>query len=186
MPGVDRRLRKPYALLPNCLGETRGSWADLGCGDGIFTLALCDILGPEVEIFAVDRDREALGNLRHRFRKRSPQARMTPLQADFTRPLPLSPLDGMLMANALHFVPDREKMGLLHRLARQLKPGGRLIVVEYNTDRANPAVPYPLDEAIFLRLAKEAGLRDSRICARVPSTFLGEMYAGVGVRSGVA
>ena len=54
------------------------------------------------------------------------------------------------MANSLHFVAD--KAPVLSRLIRLLKPGGRLIVVEYNTSRGNSAVPYPLDEHGFLEL----------------------------------
>ena len=39
----------------------------------------------------------------------------------------------------------------------------------------------PLDEAGFLALVEEVGLRQSRILAKIPSTFLGEMYAGIGL-----
>jgi hypothetical protein len=67
----------------------------------------------------------------------------------------------------------------LARLVKLLKPGGRFIVVEYNTRRGNAAVPYPLDEWGFLALAEEAGLGQAEIVARIPSTFLGEMFAGV-------
>jgi hypothetical protein len=56
-----------------------------------------------------------------------------------------------------------------------------LIVVEYNTARGNPAVPFPLDEMGFLELARATGLREARVLARIPSTFLGEMYAGIGL-----
>jgi ubiquinone/menaquinone biosynthesis C-methylase UbiE len=83
------------------------------------------------------------------------------------------------MANSLHFV--KEKRPVLRHLVRLLKPGGRLIVVEYNTRRGNMAVPYPLDELDFLNLAQEAGLQKPRILTRVPSSFLGEMYAGQAV-----
>ena len=32
-----------------------GVWADLGAGSGVFTRALADLLGPEGQVFAVDR-----------------------------------------------------------------------------------------------------------------------------------
>ena len=83
------------------------------------------------------------------------------------------------MANSLHFVAD--KAPVLAGLVRLLKPGGRLIVVEYNTSRGNPAVPYPLDDQGFLRLAAQVGLREAHILSRIPSSFLGEMYAGMGL-----
>ena len=108
---------------------------------------------------------------------------MSQAHADFTRPLSLlPPLDGMLLANALHFVP--EKQPVLAALASLLRPGGRLVVVEYNTRQGNYAVPHPLDETGFLSLAQAVGLVRARILVRVPSTFLGEMYTGVAVRPG--
>jgi hypothetical protein len=60
------------------------------------------------------------------------------------------------------------------------------MVVEYNTRRGNAAVPYPLDEWGFLALAEEAGLRQAGIVARIPSTFLGEMYAGMALVTAVS
>ena len=32
-----------------------GAWADLGAGEGAFTLALRDVAGPDVVIYAVDK-----------------------------------------------------------------------------------------------------------------------------------
>jgi ubiquinone/menaquinone biosynthesis C-methylase UbiE len=96
--------------------------------------------------------------------------------ADFTEPLSLPLLDGLLLANSLHFVI--EKQAVLGALVKLLKPGGRLVVVEYNTNQGNYAVPYPLDEHGFLRLAGAVGLEGAEIVARAPSTFLGEMYTG--------
>ena len=40
-----------------------GTWADLGAGAGAFTLALRELVGPQADIYAVDRDRARLGEL---------------------------------------------------------------------------------------------------------------------------
>lgn len=156
-----------------------GIWADLGCGDGIFTAALYSLLGPGNEIYAVDKKQRALEALVRNFASSYPGASPHPVRADFSRPLSLPPLDGLLMANSLHFV--RRKKPVLARLVNLLKPGGRLIVVEYNTNRGNFAVPHPLDEREFLALAGEVGLHDPIIMAKIPSSFLGEMYAGMAL-----
>jgi hypothetical protein len=87
------------------------------------------------------------------------------------------------MANSLHFV--RRKAPLLARLSGLLKPGGRLIVVEYNTTQGKPWVPHPLDAPGFLQLARAAGLRQARILTTIPSTFLGEMYSGLALAAGL-
>lgn len=173
-----RRIEKARSLIR--AGVFGGTWADLGCGDGIFTAALHTSIDPDSPIYAVDNDRRALQALVRHFAESYPGAILHPVHADFTQPLSLPPLDGIVMANSLHFVKD--KNSVLRQIVRLLKPGGRLIVVEYNTSRGNWAVPHPIDESAFMHLAGEAGLRDARILAKIPSTFLGEMYAGKGMK----
>lgn len=173
-----KRIEKALSLIGPGIPGPGGKWADLGCGDGIFTTALHRLIRPGGEIWAVDNDPRTLKALARNLAQSDPDAAVHTVLADFTRPLALPPLDGLLMANALHFV--RKKTPLLTRLADLLKPGGRLIVVEYNTNQGNIAVPYPLDDAGFLDVARDAGLRDVRILTKIPSTFLGEMYAGMG------
>lgn len=174
-----RRIEKARTLLRPGVEGQAGAWADLGCGDGIFTAALYTLLEPGSEVYAVDKKRRSLEALARNFAGSYPEAAPHTVQADFTRPLTLPALDGLLMANSLHFV--QRKRPVLAQLLALLKPGGHLILVEYNTDRGNYAVPHPLDEAGFLALAAEVGLRGARITARIPSTFLGEMYAGMGL-----
>ena len=149
-------------------GERGGRWADLGAGEGAFTRALADLLGPEASIVAVDRDASALRGLGGNIETRV---------ADFTRPLDLHDLDGVLMANSLHFV--RDKQPVLESVRRMITPGGRLIVVEYGADRGNPWVPYPFVYARWEKIAAQAGFRKTRLLKTVPSRWLGSMYSAV-------
>jgi len=41
-PPEDRRARKARTLLTPVVPSRAGTWADLGCGDGVFTLLLDD------------------------------------------------------------------------------------------------------------------------------------------------
>ena len=174
-----RRIQKAITLLRPGIPGPGGVWADIGCGDGIFTSALHALIQPEGEIYAVDRDQFVLDALARHFAESYPDATLQTLRADFTHELTLPALDGMVMANSLHFVAD--KAPVLARLVRLLKPAGRLMVVEYNTSLGNSAVPYPLDDTSFLKLAGQVGLREARIIAKIPSSFLEEMYAGLAV-----
>lgn len=171
-------------LTPALAADESGVWADLGCGDGIFTFLLCELLAPGSQVYALDRDRLALERVAQRAGTLALPAPVTTVHADFTRPLRLPPLDGILLANALHFVADKKPV--LAALVKALKPGSRLVLVEYNTRQGNYAVPHPLDEREFLTLAQGAGLVQAEIVARVPSTFLGEMYTGTAFASGDA
>lgn len=49
-----RRIQKAVTLIRSGLSGPGGVWADLGCGDGIFTLALHSLVGLGGEIYAVD------------------------------------------------------------------------------------------------------------------------------------
>lgn len=155
-------------------------WADLGAGSGAFTLALADLIGPGGEIYAVDKDVRALREAEHALRLRFPDNNVHYVTADFTRPLDLPPLDGMVMANSLHF--QRQKEPLLQAVRGYLKPGGRLILVEYNADHGNPWVPYPLSYPTWQALAERSGFIDTRLLATHPSRFLREIYSSVSVK----
>jgi ubiquinone/menaquinone biosynthesis C-methylase UbiE len=154
------------ALIEEGVGERGGHWADLGAGEGAFTLALADLLGPEAHITAIDKDARALQSIEGRFDIRV---------ADFTHPLDLQDLDGVVMANSLHYV--RDKQPVLEAVHRMLRPGGRLIIVEYGADRGNPWVPYPFTYARWETIAARAGFKGTRLLKTVPSRWLGSMYS---------
>jgi ubiquinone/menaquinone biosynthesis C-methylase UbiE len=168
-------------IAPGVVAESGGVWADLGAGTGAFTLALRDVAGPEVEIVAVDRDRRALQTLRANLDRQFPGTRLRTLAADFTEPLDVPPLDGILAANAIHYV--RDQMALLRGWRGYLKPGGRLIVVEYDTDEGNRWVPYPLSFPTFAAVARDAGFGEPARLGTVPSRFLGRIYAAGASRA---
>ena len=161
-------------------GVTRGgTWADLGAGTGAFTLALAELVGPSGEIIAIDRDRGALRELERALRPGGTTVRT--LGADFTKPLALDSLDGVVMANSLHFVRDKSSvLALVHTM---LKPSGRLLLVEYDTDGGNPYVPHPLSFETWRALADASGFAGTRKLASVPSRFLGRIYSAESVRA---
>jgi SAM-dependent methyltransferase len=152
-------------------------WADLGAGDGAFTLALAELLGPGATLHTIDRDRAALARGAAEVARRFPNVTVAPQTADFTHALDLPPLDGLVVANALHFVRDGDKAAVVRRLAGYLKPGGRFLLVEYNVDRGNVWVPQPLSYDTWAALAARAGLRQVTLIGRRPSRFLREIYA---------
>jgi SAM-dependent methyltransferase len=163
-----------------------GTWADIGAGEGAFTLALADLLGPGASIVAVDRDAGALRRNAAAVAAGFPAVELATLVADFSRPLDLPPLDGLIAANSLHFVPHERQVAVIRSLGAHLRPGARFVVVEYDADRGNPWVPHPFSVATWLRLAAEAGLVETAPLARVPSRFLGAIYSAVSRRPSLA
>lgn len=155
------------------------TWVDLGSGEGAFTLALADVLGPRGVIHSVDRDGRALRVQQEVLHAQFPAVNVVLHVADFTERIDLPPLDGNVMANSLHF--ERDKLRVLRLVTSYLRPGARFVLVEYDTDHGNPWVPYPLSFPTWSRLAAEAGLRHTRRLHSVPSRFLGSIYSAVSV-----
>lgn len=162
--------------------EPGGAWADVGAGEGAFTLALADLLGPAGRIVAIDRDAHALRTNAERVRARFPATDLTTLVADLTGPLALPLLDGIVAANSLHYVRRERQVDVIRALATHLRPGGRFVVVEYDADRGNPYVPHPFSTGSWRRLATDAGLLETEEIGRVPSRFLGAIYSAMSRR----
>lgn len=164
------------ALLKPANLNQGGTWADLGAGSGAFTLALRELVGLEAVIYAVDKDRARLDELTeaHRARFHS-DLNLLPLNEDFSRPLSLPALDGIVMANSLHFFKDKER--ILKHVRSFLKPNGVLLIVEYNAERGNLWVPYPLTFESYRALAPKAGFGEPRLLGTIPSHFLNGFYS---------
>jgi ubiquinone/menaquinone biosynthesis C-methylase UbiE len=153
-------------------GET---WLELGSGTGAFTLALADLLGTRGQIHSVDTDRPSLSAQADAVRSAFEGVRLNQRTADFTRPLGFSGMDGVLMANSLHFV--KAKAPVLALVRSYLKPGGTFVLVEYDADRGNIWVPHPISYTTWLAVAPGAGFSGTRSLGRVPSRFLNAIYS---------
>jgi ubiquinone/menaquinone biosynthesis C-methylase UbiE len=170
------------ALLRAAISATDGeTWADLGAGTGVFTRALATLVGPDGRVFAVDVDDRALGAVRDWAARARSVAPVSTIRGDVARGLGLPPLDGVVMANVLHFV--REAEDALALVVSQLRPGGRVVVIEYEGRRASPWVPYPLPIARFRELAAGAGLGAPEVVATRPSAYGGDLYVAVADRA---
>jgi SAM-dependent methyltransferase len=155
------------------------TWADIGAGTGAFTLALADLLGAGARIVAVDRDAAALRENARRLAAHGAAVTLESVVADVAGPLDLPDLDGLVAANVLHFIEPGRRVALVAALAGHLRPGRPFVVVEYETSRATPWLPYPLPFDEFERVAAAAGLLDARRTGSNPGTSAGGMYAGI-------
>jgi ubiquinone/menaquinone biosynthesis C-methylase UbiE len=156
--------------IPNEASNT--IWADLGCGRGTFTKALAALLGDEGKIFAVDKTAQ-------QFDTANKRKQIEFVKLDFLRDqLPFFNLDGILMANALHYVKD--KTHFITNLKSHLKPRGQLIVVEYDTERPNEWVPYPISYKKLADTSSTIGLSNVKKIGERNSIYRsGKMYACV-------
>ncbi|MEZ4883917.1 MAG: class I SAM-dependent methyltransferase [Chitinophagales bacterium] len=145
-------------------------WADLGCGSGLFTYALANLLPKQSTIIAVDKSYQLLQE------SNSTGVRIEFLQANFEKDvLVLPPLNGILMANSLHYVKD--KKSLLERLQTHFNTNGRFIIVEYDTLNTNSWVPFPIDYPHLRELFLELGFKKIEKIGVHPSIYGSNIYS---------
>jgi ubiquinone/menaquinone biosynthesis C-methylase UbiE len=171
----DRKLEKPRALLPELLHQPEGIWLDAASGDGVFAEALLEISGPSLRVIALDVKRSAVRSALDQLPNST--AAVYAVQANLCSPLPIAKVDGIILANGLHFYQETEQIGILTQCSHALKEAGQLIVVEYNTDFPTGAVPYPISREAIDSLLIRSGFEPAKKHKLVRSTYLGEMYA---------
>jgi len=169
------RLVQAIELIKSAVHPNTEVWADIGAGTGMFTQALMEVLASafaeatadgggqpgayqpladsggnrEVRIYAVDKSPHTLWNI-----KSTRGVEIVVVQADFNNPLDLPSLDGIVMANALHFA--KEHIAVLKNVLQVLKSGGVFILVEYDTETAIPPwIPNPVSLKKFESLCKQ-------------------------------
>ncbi|ASZ14760.1 methyltransferase type 11 [Chitinophaga sp. MD30] len=141
------------------------TWADLGCGTGLFTRALSQLLPPDSTLYAVDKDKNALNAI-----PRIPGIHLQKVVADFTADTwEGERLDGILMANSLHYVSDQP--AFLQRLLQHMQPAAGFLIVEYDTSIANPWVPYPLSYPALQQLFTSQGYQHIQRLGTRPSVY---------------
>ena len=168
-------------LLYDGIPDPGGIWADFGSGNGAFTLALAELIGPEGVIYSIDKKQRSLEQQQRALEAQYPATTVHYLKTDFTRPLDLPPLDGLVAANALHFLEQKNET--IRLLRSYLRPGGRFLVIEYDTDRGNHWVPYPFSYQTWQHLARQNGLQRTELLATASSSFLGQFYSALSFRS---
>ncbi len=105
--------------------------ADLGAGEGYFVPHLTEAVGADGRVYAVDVDEEVVGELAERFPPES--TNVEAVLANLEDPmLPDGSLDLVLIVNTYHHIEGRP--AYFRRLRRDLRPGGRVAVIDPNED----------------------------------------------------
>ncbi|RYF73632.1 MAG: class I SAM-dependent methyltransferase [Cytophagaceae bacterium] len=110
--------------------------ADIGAGTGYFSFRLARAV-PQGKVLAVDIQPEMIEYLNDG-KKKENLTNVDPILGTITDPkLPANSVDIALMVDAYHEFSNPREMGIA--LARSLKPGGRIVLVEYRAE--DPNVP---------------------------------------------
>jgi ubiquinone/menaquinone biosynthesis C-methylase UbiE len=150
-------------------------WLDLGCGSGLFTLALTNQLPASSTIIAIDKNEKVLRQIPATYNNVNIETH----HADFINDdLEVKNADGILMANSFHYVKNKESF--LDKLIPVLKKKASFLLVEYDRAAANAWVPYPITLDRAKELFKEFGYPDFRVLGKKPSVYGSHnMYAAI-------
>ena len=110
--------------------------ADIGAGTGYFALPAAALVGPRGRVYAIDVSRELLKLIEDRV-GRSKLAVQTVRSTPQRIPLRSRLADVVLLANVLHGLP----ITTVAESFRLLRPGGRLVVVEWVPHRGREGPP---------------------------------------------
>jgi ubiquinone/menaquinone biosynthesis C-methylase UbiE len=114
--------------------------ADIGAGSGFITFRIAPKVAPKGKVYAVDIQPEMLDIIRKRAKEKK-ITNVEPILGAITDPkLPPNSTDLILMVDVYHEFDHPYEM--TEAMVRALKPGGRLVFVEYRLE--DPRVPIKL------------------------------------------
>jgi ubiquinone/menaquinone biosynthesis C-methylase UbiE len=124
--------------------------ADVGAGSGYMTVKMAKRVGPTGKVYANDIQPQMLSMLRQRLdREKIPNVELVLGTYDDPR-LPANTIDLILMVDVYHEFSQPQQM--LRRMRESLKPGGRLVLLEYRKE--DPSIPIRPDHKMSVAEAK--------------------------------
>lgn len=124
--------------------------ADLGAGTGLFALPLAKAV-PSGRLYAVELDEGFLTQIRGKAKTEN-VTNIVPVLGKFTDPsLPARDVDVAFFHDVLHHVEDRA--AYLKSVASYVKPGGRIVVIEFNPGDS----PHKAEPSLIVSREQTAG-----------------------------
>jgi len=173
---LDRRERldeEEPDLAMRLIRVERGSTvADLGAGSGYFTVRLAKAVGTAGKVYAVDIQQGMLDLLQRAVTKEKLTNVIPVLGAVDDPRLPAASVDLVLMVDVYHELSSPQTT--LAHLKEALKPGGRLVLLEYRAE--DPAVPilpeHKMTKAMVKLEVEHEGFRQQRVYDDLPRQHL--------------
>ena len=142
--------------------------ADIGAGSGYMSVRMATRVGSTGRVYAEDIQPQMIDLLQQRLKK-DRVANVTPVLGLVDDPkLPEASIDLMLLVDVYHEFSEPQKM--LGGLRAALKPGGRLVLLEYRKE--DPSIPIRIEHKMTVAEAKlevEAeGFTLSKVDERLP------------------
>jgi ubiquinone/menaquinone biosynthesis C-methylase UbiE len=175
-PWLDRREREAEEdpdLAMRLIRVQRGQTvADLGAGSGYFTVRLARAVGATGRVYAADIQQGMLDLLQKAVARERLMNVIPVLGAVDDPKLPADSLDLVLMVDVYHEFSQPQTM--LQRIKEALKPGGRLVLLEYRAE--DPDVPilpeHKMTKAQVKLEVEHEGFKQQRVYDDLPRQHL--------------
>ncbi len=140
--------QKPEEVMARLGLKPGDAVADIGAGSGYFTVRLARAVGPSGKVYAVDINPGMLEYVQHRAKEEHLENIQTVLADPHDPKLASASVDLIFICDTLHHISEREKYYPL--LARALKPGGRLVDVDFHKR------PLPIGPPVEMKISRAA------------------------------
>lgn len=140
---------------------------DLGCGTGVYTIALAREVGESGQVYAVDVHRDALHTLAGTLDKLG-ILNVEMLWANIEKGIPIDAysLDAVVMSNILFQLDDIDSA--LSHVSKLLKPEGQLMIVEWSGSHSGIG-PHPSNVVLEERAISLVQKHGFRMLKRLPA-----------------
>ena len=130
---------KVLAMMDVKPGST---FLDLACGIGNYSIAVAKNMAGKGVVYAIDLWREGIEALARKIETQGIKI-IKPMVADIREKLPFEEnfIDACLLATVLHDLPKSDRMAVLKEVARVVKPGGKVNILEFKKIDKGPGPP---------------------------------------------
>jgi SAM-dependent methyltransferase len=158
----DRAAWQKPELIMDALRISEGAKvADIGAGGGFFTVRLAGRVGPNGKVYAQDIQQPMLEAIRRRVSREGLKNVEPRLSTETDLNLPARSLDAVLIVDTYQEIDEADREDFLRKIARTLKPNGRIGIVNYKPGPGGPG-PEPhrrIEAGLAEAEARRAGLR---------------------------
>lgn len=147
----------PEMVLREAGLKSGGSFADIGCGPGFFTLPAAHIVGEKGVVYAIDTEEKMLDRLRERM---PPSNVMLIKSTESSFSVKGSAVDMAFLGYMLHEAEDRPRF--LKEVKRIVKDEGSVVIIDWKKIREEKGPPLEerLTEDEVVCLLKAAGFEE--------------------------
>ncbi len=141
---------------------------DVGCGTGSLAILAGQTAGAETAIHGIDPAIAMVERARQKAKQAAVEVDFQPGAAEAI-PFPDSTMDLVMNSLMIHHLPLDLRLAALREMYRVLKPGGRLLIVDFEPPRAGlyrmvldhlPGEMMSIDNTLIPPLVREAGFTD--------------------------